>query len=122
VTEWIVGLVVSWVIAAVVLIIVDRLNIGLKVGGFGSALVAALVIAMFTLVTIPIVRWLQMPFEGMQLNLIAWLIGWVFAAVLLYIISKLLRGFEIINFPAALVVALVLGILAWVGDWVKTLV
>ena len=121
VAAWLISLLISWVIAAVLLVITDRLHIGLKVASFGTALLAALVIAMWSLVTLPILRFLQVPFEGVGLGLIAWAIGWVFAAFILYLTAKFMKGFTILNFPAALVVALVLGILSWLADWLRGL-
>ena len=40
-----VSIIVALIVAAVVLMIVDRLNLGLSVDGFGSAVIAAIVIA-----------------------------------------------------------------------------
>jgi putative membrane protein len=119
--SWLVGLIFAWVVAAVILIVVDRLNIGLKVNSFGSALIAALVIAILALVTWPILEILQLPFTGLPLGMIEWVIGWIFSAAVLYFAAKILRGIEILNFPSALVVALVLGILTWLTTWVMSL-
>ncbi len=115
--NWILSIIIWWLISAVILLILDRLNIGIKVGNIGTALVAALVIAVLNLVLGTILRLLALPLNLITLFLLSWLISWFIYAIVLYVAAKLVRGFEIRNFLSALIGALVMAILNWGADW-----
>lgn len=106
----------TWVFAAVMLLIVDRLNIGLKVGGFSGAMVAALVIAIVNLILGTLLQVLSLPLNVLTCGLLSWLITWIIAAIVLWVSDKLLRSFEIVNFVSAMVAALVLAVLSWAAS------
>ncbi len=115
--NWILSVIIWWLISAVILLILDRLNIGIKVGDFGTALVAALVIAVLNLVLGTILRLLALPLNLITLFLLSWLISWFIYAIVLYVAAKIVRGFEIRSFLSALIGALVMAILNWGADW-----
>jgi putative membrane protein len=114
--SWLAGLIIHWIVSALLLMVVDRLNVGLKVASFGSALVAALVIAVLTLVTHPILVALQLPFRILPLDVVALIVYWIFSAIVLFVVARFVKGFRILGFGSALVVALVLGLLTWLAD------
>jgi putative membrane protein len=113
----ILAIIVSWIITAVILLIIDRLNVGIRVESFGIALLAALVIAVLNAVLGTILRLLALPLNLITLFLLSWLISWVITAIILYAAAKIVRGFEIKSFGSALIGALVMAILNWGADW-----
>jgi putative membrane protein len=117
IVNWILAIIVSWIVTAVILLIIDRLNVGIKVGSFGTALLASLVIAVLNAILGTILRLLALPLNLITLFLLSWLISWVITAIVLYVAAKIVRGFEIKNFGSALIGALIMAILNWGADW-----
>ncbi len=117
---WLLSLLLSWVAAAVVLIIIDRLNIGLKVGSFTTALAAAFVIAVTNVLLGTLLQILALPLNLISLGCLSWLFSWIINAVVLYVAAKFVKGFEILNFVSAMMAALVMGILNWGIGWLLT--
>ena len=115
--NWILAIIVSWIITAVILLIIDRLNIGIRVGSFGTALLAAVVIAVLNIFLGTILRLLALPLNLITLFLLTWLISWFITAIVLYVAAKIVKGFEIKNFGSALIGALIMAILNWGADW-----
>ncbi|MFN2250851.1 MAG: phage holin family protein [Anaerolineae bacterium] len=105
--------VVVWVLSAAALMIIDRLEIGLSVGGFQRAIVAALVLAIVDLLLGTALQLVAWPIEILTCGLFDWLITWAIAAIVLYVTSMLVEGFEIASFLSAVVVALVMAVLSW---------
>ena len=101
-------------VAAVVLLIVDKLNVGLKVGGLVNAMVAALAIS----VSGSIVMWLLGLFSftigGGFLGAIVFLIV---AAVVLMLAAKLMPGLEVSGFGGAAISAIAIGVVYWLLEW-----
>lgn len=117
IVNWILSIIVWWLISAVILLILDRLNFGIKVQSFGIALVAAVVIAVLNLVLGTILRLLALPLNLITLFLLSWLISWFIYAIVLYVAAKIVRGFDIRNFLSAIFGALVMAILNWGANW-----
>ena len=115
--NWILTIIVTWLISAVILLVLDRLNIGIKVGNIGAALVAALVIAVLNFILGTFLRLLALPLNLITLFLLSWLISWFIYAIVLYVAAKIVRGFEIRNFLSALIGALVMAILNGGVGW-----
>ena len=110
---WIFGIIVSWIVAAIVLILVDRLEIGVHVESIGTAIVAAAVIAVLDVFLGGVLGVLVAPLNWITFGLLSWLFGWIINAIVLYAASKLTEGFTISKFTAALVAALVLSVASW---------
>ena len=102
-------------IAAVVLMIVDRFNVGLKVGGFVNAAVAALAIA----VVAALVTWLLGLF-GLTIGggLLGAIVTLVFAAIVLLIAARFIPGFEVSGFGGAVISAIAIAVVYWLVEWV----
>lgn len=115
----ILGFFVWLVVSAVVLMIVDKLNMGLKVGGFKNAALAAIVIAVVTAVVI----W----FSGLfGITLGAGLLGpiWalIVAAVVLMLSARLFKGMSVSGFKGAVIAAVGIAVVGWVVNYLLALV
>ena len=112
--------VVVWLVgAAIVLLIVDRFNIGVKVGGFVNALVAAVVIAILAAGLLWILGALGITFGGGILGAIMLLIA---AAVVLMFAGRLLKGFSVSGFSGAIIGAIAIAVVAYVLSWLVSLI
>jgi putative membrane protein len=106
------------VVSAVVILIVGKLNLGLNVKSFGSAVMAALVIAIVG----GLVVWLLGIF-GITLSggLLAALVNLIIAALVLMIADKFLSGMEVHGFMGAIIAALAIGVVGWAVTWALSL-
>lgn len=109
-----VSLIVWLVAAAVVLLIVDRLNVGLKVGGFVNAIVAAAVIAIIAWVALALLGALGITLGGDFLGLILLLIV---AALVLMFAGRILKGLSVSGFGGAIISAIAIAVVAWLLGW-----
>ena len=100
--------------AAIVLLIVDRLSLGLNVDGFGSAIIAAAVIAIIG----GIIYWL-LGLLGITIGggLLGAIINLIIAAAVLMLAAGFLPGLQVAGFTGALVAAILIAIVTWVIWW-----
>jgi putative membrane protein len=111
----VVTLVIAIVVSAVVLLIVDRLNLGLRVGGFVNAIIAAIAIALVDWVVLKVLAALNIQVPG-PTELITAVVYFVVAAVVLIIAARLIRGFAVTGFIGAVVAAVAIAVLNWVAS------
>lgn len=106
------------VVSAVVIFIVGKLNLGLKVNSFGSALMAALVIAIVG----GLIVW-GLGFFGITLTggFFAAIVNLIVAALVLMISDKFLSGMEVHGFMGAIIAALAIGVVGWAVTWALSL-
>jgi putative membrane protein len=116
----IINIVVYLVAAALVLIVVSRLNLGLTVENFSSAIIAAAIIAVVTGVLAWIFSLLGITLGGS--GLIAALLGIVFSAIVLMISDKFLPGMKVSGFGGAIIAAVAIGVVGWLLNWVLSLI
>jgi putative membrane protein len=109
-----VSIIIALIVSAVVLIIVDKLNLGLSVDGFGSAVIAALVISIVG----GIVWWL-LGLIGLSLGGgILWFIVYlIVAAVILMISDRILPGMSVAGFGGAIIAAIAIAVVTWLVIW-----
>ena len=117
------GFIVNWliylVVAAVVLLIVSRLNLGLTVRGFGSAIIAAIVIAVVGAVVFWLLGLLGITIAGGWLGAI---VAIVVAAVILLLSDKFLPGMSVKGFGGAIIAAIAIGVVGWIVIWLLSLI
>jgi putative membrane protein len=109
------------VVAAAVLMIVSRFNLGLKVSGFGAAAIAAIVIALVS----GVVTWLL----GLGLHDILVNNGGLWGAIVLLIVSavvllisgRILPGLEVKGFKGAIIAAIAIAVVGGIITWVLSL-
>ena len=113
-----ISILLYWVVAALVIFIVGKLNLGLEVKSFGAALLAALVIALVA----GVLGWAFSLF-GLTLGtgLLAALINLLVAALVLIISDKFLSGMEVHGFMGAIVAAIAIGAVGWGVTWLLSL-
>lgn len=101
----IVGILIYAVIAGLIIFIVGKLNLGLKVDGFGSAMIAGLFIG--------IVNGLVDMFVPGTTGLIGAVIDLVLAAVVIYVAGAVLKGLVVEGFVGAIVAALAIAVIGY---------
>ncbi len=109
-----VNILVYLVISAVIIWLVGRMNLGLSVKSFGSALAAAAVIAIVG----GLVAWL-LSLLGISFGagLLAAIVALIVAAVVLLISDKFLPGMEVHGFAGAIIAAVGIGVVGWLVSW-----
>jgi len=110
----IINFVVALIVAAVVIYIVGRLNLGLTVSGFGAAIIAALVIAIVGTIIWWLLSLLGLTFGGGLLGAIIYIIV---AAIVLMISDRFVPGMKVNGFTGAIVAAIAIGVVAWIISW-----
>jgi putative membrane protein len=113
-----INILVYLVVSAVVIFIVGKLNLGLTVKSFGSALAAAAVIAIVG----GLVAWL-LGLLGISFGagLLAAIVALIVAAVVLLVSDKFLPGMEVHGFMGAIVAAVGIGVVGWLVTWLLSL-
>lgn len=114
----IVNIVLMLVFAAVVIMIVSKLNAGLVVADFKSALIAAAVIAIVG----GVVSWL-LGFLNLGIGILLGVIVYVIvAAIVLLISDKFVKGMKVDGFAGAIMAAVAIATLNWLITWTLGLV
>ncbi len=106
--------IVAVVVAAVVLLIVSRLNLGLSVSGFGAAAISAIVIAIVGAVVLWLLGVLGITIGGGWLGALVFL---VVAAIVLMVSDKFVPGMQVKGFVGAIVAAIGIGVVYWLLVW-----
>lgn len=107
----IIGFIVGVVIAAIVLLIVSRLNLGLQVTGFNGAVIAAIIISIISSVVLALLEAIGIRIGGGFLGFIIWLLV---SALVLIIAGKLLPGMSVSGFSGAILSAIAIALIYWV--------
>ncbi|MFC1463903.1 MAG: phage holin family protein [Candidatus Brachytrichaceae bacterium NZ_4S206] len=107
----IIGFIFGVIIAAVVLLIVSRLNLGLSVAGFSTAVIGAVVISLVS----SVILWLLGLFGvqvggGSLLNVLVWL---VVSAVILIVAAKFIPGMTVQGFTGGVIAAIAMAVIYW---------
>lgn len=111
----IISFVVWAVAAAVVLLVVSRLNLGLTVKNFTSAIIAAIVIALVTAVVAWLLGLLGISMGG---GWVAAIVGLIIAAVVLLLSDRFLSGMSVNGFAGAIIAAIAIAVVGWLLNWV----
>lgn len=106
------ALLLKWALYAVALVVVSYLYPTVRVDGFGSALIAALVIGLLNAVLRPILVLLTLPVTLVTLGLFLFVIN----ALMFWAAGSLLAGFHVEGFVAALIGSLLYSALGLLID------
>jgi putative membrane protein len=106
----ILGFIIGVVIAALVLMVVSRFNLGLKVAGFGPAIIAAIIISLVSSVVLWLLSLLNISVGGGFWGLLVWL---VISAIVLLIAGRILPGLTVEGFVGAIVAAIAIAAIYW---------
>ena len=105
-------IIVRWLLLAAALLLVAQLYSGVQVGGFGAALIAALVIGLLNALVRPVLVLLTLPVTLLTLGLFLFVIN----ALMFYAAASLLQGFGVAGFTAALIGSLLYSVCSLVID------
>ena len=96
-------LIARWLLLAAALLLVANLYPGVTVSGFGTAMIAALVLGLLNTLVRPLLVLLTLPVTLITLGLFLFVIN----ALMFWAAAKLLDGFEVTGFAAALIGSLI---------------
>ena len=102
----------KWCLSAMALMSVAQLDTGIMVQGFGSALIAALVMGMLNVFVRPILVVLTLPVTLLSLGLFYFVIN----ALLFWLASEVLEGFQVASFAHALIGSVLYSIMGVIID------
>ena len=105
-------LVLKWLLSAAALLLIAYLYSGVAVAGFGSALLAALVIGLLNTLVRPVLVLLTIPITLLTLGLFLFVIN----ALMFWAASGLLSGFHVAGFGSALIGSLLYSLLGILID------
>jgi putative membrane protein len=108
---------VGWLLNALALLVAAYIVPGIELEGYGTAMVAALVIGLLNITLGAMLRFVTWPLNWLSLGLVFLFVY----ALILYIASKLVRGFRVRGLFTALLGALVLAMLHAMIDWLGLL-
>jgi len=99
-----------WLIYAVAIMLLAYVVPGISVRSFYTALVVALVLGLVNAVVRPLLILLTLPVNILTLGLFTLVIN----ALMLWLVATIVKGFDIKNFVAAFLGALILWVVSWV--------
>jgi putative membrane protein len=102
-------LLLLWILNAVALLAVTWLLPSIQVSGFGTALVAALVLGFINTLVRPVLAILTLPITVLTLGIFYLLLN----GLLFWLASALLPGFHVAGFWAAVFGAILYGVITW---------
>ena len=108
-----VGIIVTFLVAALVIYIVGRLDLGLTVKSYGTAFVLAIFIAIVGGILVWLFGLLDLGFSG----LIGAIINLIVAALVIMFSASLLPGVKVHGFGGAILAAVAIGIFSWIINW-----
>lgn len=103
------GLLLRWLILSLAIVVAAYLFPGIRVEGFGTALVAALVLGILNAFFRPILILLTLPINILTLGLFTFVIN----ALLLMMTSGVIGGLVVDGFGSALLGALIISLVSW---------
>jgi len=106
-------LILRWLIYAGGLLLVAYLIPGVSVASFYSALIAALILGLINALIRPLVIILTLPINIFSLGLFTFVIN----ALMLWLTSTIVKGFDVANFGSALWAALIIWAIALFTNW-----
>ena len=115
----ILGTIIAILVAAVVIYIVGRLNLGLSVANFTSAIIAAIVIGLVSGVIVWLLSLLNISLGGP--GFWAGLVSLIVSAVVLLISDRFVSGMKVNGFVGAIIAAIAIGVVNWLAGWVLSL-
>ncbi|CUS04267.2 conserved membrane protein of unknown function [Candidatus Promineifilum breve] len=114
----ILSIAIVWLLSALVIYVVGRLNMGMTVNNFGAALIAAAAIALVSGVVSWLLGLLGITIGGGFLWAI---VSLIVAAVVLMISDRFVGGMKVNGFVGALVAAVAIGFVGWLANWLVSL-
>ncbi len=108
-----VGFLLHLLLTAGAILIVANIVSGVQVSGFGAALIGALVLGFVNAIVKPVMIILTLPLTILTFGLFLFVLN----ALMLWLVSAVVPGFQIRGFWAALIGSLLLTLLNIIIDW-----
>lgn len=106
-------LILRWLINTVAILLMAYYLPGIAVSGFYAALIAALILGIINAIIRPLIVLLTLPVNILTLGLFTFLIN----AFLFWFASTIVKGFEVADFKAAFLGALIMWLVSWFSNW-----
>ncbi|MBI4599142.1 phage holin family protein [Candidatus Uhrbacteria bacterium] len=106
-------LILRWVLNALALLIAANLIPGFEVASFYAALIAALVLGFMNALVRPLILLLTLPVTVLTLGLFVFVVN----ALMLWLVSTIVKGVTLDGFGAALLTSLFLWAFGMVTNW-----
>jgi putative membrane protein len=104
------GILVSWIIITIAILIVAQIVPGIKVAGVGSAIIAAAILGLLNALVKPILVILTLPLTILTLGLFLFVLN----ALMFQLAGAIISGFQVESFWAALLGSIVVSIITYV--------
>lgn len=105
-------LLIGWLIVTGAILLAAYLVPGVRVRSVGSAAVAAAILGIVNLILKPIAMFLSFPFIFLTLGLFIFVVN----ALLFWLVAEIAPGFEVKNFWAALLGALIVSVVSYITN------
>jgi putative membrane protein len=106
-------LILRWLINAAAILLMAYYLPGIVVSGFYAAIIAALILGIINAIIRPLIILLTLPVNILTLGLFTLIIN----AFLFWFASTIVKGFEVADFKAAFLGALIMWIVSLVSNW-----
>jgi putative membrane protein len=113
------NLLIALIVAAVVILIVGRLNLGMSVSGFGAAFIAAIVISVVTAVVVWLLGALGITIGGGILGTIVFLLV---AGAVLNFSGRFVPGMSVNGCTGGAIAAVAMAVVYWLLVWLLGLI
>jgi len=109
------GLIIRWLLNALAVFLAAQLVPGIELKGFGTALLAALILGLVNTFIRPVLVFFTLPLSFLTLGLFIFVIN----ALMFWLVSALIPGFEVDGFLSAFLGAIIVSIVSWAlyGIW-----
>ncbi len=108
-------LLLRWILNTLILILVARLTPGIEFTSFWSALIASLVLGLLNALIRPLILLLTLPINILTLGLFTLIIN----ALMFWIASNIVRGFNITDFTSAFFGALIYSAIVMIINYLE---
>ena len=105
-------LIIRWLIYTLAIMLLAYVVPGISVRSFYAALIAALILGLVNAVIRPLLIILTLPVNILTLGLFTLVIN----ALLLWFVASIVKGFDVKNFTAAFLGALILWVVGWITN------
>jgi putative membrane protein len=102
-------LIVAWLINTIALFALPYLMSSIRISGFGTALIAALVLGLVNALVRPVLVILTLPVTMLTLGLFILVIN----GLMFWMVSRLVEGFQVDSFWAAMGGAILYSVISW---------
>lgn len=106
------GLLVRFLASAIAVVVAANWIPGIEVDSWGTAFMAALVLGLINLIVRPLVMLLALPINILTLGVFSLVVN----AILFWLTSALVDGFDVDGFVPAFLGALLVAVISWVAD------